>query len=81
MYVSYNMTSVADGGAAGDTDLLWATDFSSINYTIVGMLERDYFMGITAGTRAATGCTIINKSHSGTATDSEECMLVAFGDQ
>jgi hypothetical protein len=79
---SYNMTSVSDGGAVGNTDHLWATDFSSANYVISGQAEDDHTVWHSATTLAAGGVTTqIRSANDAVVRDSTEAMLVAFGDQ
>jgi len=80
---SYNMTSVTDGGAAGDTDHLWGVDFSGIGvYTIVGGAENNGTLGTTASSYAAGGVTTITRdAGSGTPVDLLDMTLAAFGDQ
>jgi hypothetical protein len=84
MAASYNMTSVSDGGGAGDSDLLWATDFSSANYAIVSMTERSYCCGNDggAGQPATTGVnmfTFDTTTYAGT--DINFNFVAAFGAQ
>jgi hypothetical protein len=84
MAASYNMTSVSDGGGAGDSDLLWGTPFSSADYAIVSMTERSYCCGNDggAGQPATTGVNIITfdtTTYAGT--DINFNFVAAFGDQ
>ena len=82
MQASYNMTSVTDGGSVGNTDHVWATDFSSANYTIHGQAEDDHCCWHSLGTMAAGSITTQNRSaNDAVARDSTQSMLVAFGDQ
>jgi len=76
---SHNVASVADGGAVGDTDILWATDFSSGDYCLTGMCQSNGTLGHTAV--ASTGCTIFSETVDGAAFDGIDNMVVAFGDQ
>jgi hypothetical protein len=78
---SYNMTSVTDGGAAGDTDHLWDTDFSGTEYVLTSMSREDRVIGLTIGSLAATGVTTLNPNLAGTAFDSNDNMMAGFGDQ
>ena len=79
--VSYNMTSVTDGGAVGDTDHLYATDFSGSDYVLVaGALDNDIVC--PTDTMLAGGCTTITRdSDSANAVDSAQNMMAIFGDQ
>ena len=82
MQASYNMTSVSDGGAVGDTDHVWDTDFSSANYVIAGQAEDDHSVWHRLGTMAAGTITTQNRSaNDAVVRDSTQSMLVAFGDQ
>jgi len=82
--VSRNMTSVTDGGDVGQTDMLWATDFSGANYALTGMAE---FVGnadigiIGHGSVVAGGCTLFSYLHDNTKTDIDTAMVAGFGDQ
>jgi hypothetical protein len=78
---SYNMTSVTDGGAAGDTDHLWDTDFSGAEYVLTAMSREDRAIGLVIGSLAATGVTTLNPNLAGTAYDSDDNMMAGFGDQ
>lgn len=82
LLASYNMTSVTDGNGAGDTDHLWDTDFSSVDYSVLLTSEKDEVAGVTSGTRAAAGLTSLNITAStGGAIDSALSSIAAFGDQ
>ena len=78
---SYNMTSVTDGGGAGDTDHLWDTDFSSIDYTVVGGGEWDGTPPDVVGNHLTTGITTKNGDSNHVAADFNRLSLAAFGDQ
>lgn len=78
---SYNMTSVTDGGAAGDADHLWATDFSGTGWASAGMVENNSFLTLELGTEAVGGVTTISLSHSGNAGDENRNSMAVFGDQ
>ena len=78
---SYNMTSVSDGGGAGDSDLLFATDFSSVNYALAGNTHYPLVIG-TSGTPAAGGVTIaIWNSSDEVMTDASRIFLQCAGAQ
>ena len=81
---SHNMTSVTDGGAAGDSDILWGTDFSGDTvYAIVGGCENAGFLMYQNATLVAGGVTLLTRDHANTATDFADpgaCFAV-FGDQ
>ena len=83
MLANYNMTSVTDGGAAGDTDLLYATDFSGASYSMAQMGPDNLFLGFQSGTVAAGGVTTVLYTTAAVATDvnSPGQTFTAFGDQ
>lgn len=81
---SYNMTSVTDGGAIGDTDHLWNVDFSSAEYCLLTMSEQS--SGTPAiptppSNIAAGGANTITREAGGTAIDAPNNWLTALGDQ
>ena len=80
---SYNVSSVTDGGGAGDTDHLWDDDFASAP-TVVGMAPTSYAIGFDAGAGApsTTGVTTVPFDTSNqNATDRGINCIAAFGDQ
>lgn len=78
---SYNMTSVTDGGGAGDTDHLWDTDFSGTGYSVVAMGEGNANSPNGVGNHAATGITTLTTDQNHSAIDQIRNNLAAFGDQ
>ena len=81
MVASYNMASVSDGGGAGDSDLLFTTDFSSANYALAGNTHAPLVIG-TSGEPAAGGVTIhIWNSSDEVLTDASRIFLQCAGDQ
>ena len=79
---SYNMTSVADGGSAGNTDHLYDTDFSNTNYAIVGMTVDDSYIYHAGSSIATTGITTVSvTTASGSGVDKAWNHIVVFGDQ
>ncbi len=79
---SFNMTSVTDGSAVGDTDHLWNVDFSGIEYAFVFGGEQNRMTGITSGTNAAGGVTTeTSVNDTNTAVDSNSPSMSVFGDQ
>ena len=83
MLASYNMTSVTDGGGAGDTDHLWDDDFASAP-TVVGITGTSYAIGVDVGGGApsTTGATTVTFDTSNqNATDLALNCIAAFGDQ
>ena len=81
--VTYNMTSVTDGGATGDCDVLWATDFSGTYYSLVGGCEEQGYVQMSPGTNAAGGCTLITTDNGNNAVDYSNPgpSFAVFGDQ
>jgi hypothetical protein len=79
---SYNVDSVTDGSSVGNTDHVWGTDFSSINYVVVGGGEWDQ-VPITqvSANKATTGMTTQQGDSNHAAIDGDNGMLAAFGDQ
>ena len=78
---SYNMTSVTDGGAVGDTDHLWATDFSSTEYVLVGATQATGIMGFRATSLVEGGVTTVNYTTDAASFDTNAAMIALFGDQ
>ena len=78
---SYNVTSVTDGGGAGDTDILWATDFSTENNAFAWFCnEGEMTMGCDDTTRAA-GMTKLQTMNGSSASDQTMNSIIGFGDQ
>jgi len=84
---SRNMTSVTDGGAAGDTDHLFDIDFSSANIYYAGGSDGDpsaggsVMLNHTATTLAATGMTTVLVDNEGAGRDKTEVCMLVWGDQ
>ncbi len=76
---SYNMTSVTDGGAVGDTDHLWDTDFAGNDYCIVAAAVTAKTVAIV--TQSTTGATTLTMFISNAAATDEISHLAAFGAQ
>ena len=82
MSASYNMASVTDGGGAGNTDHLFATDFSSAEYCLtVGGGSDDRFVTAIDTTYLAGGVTTLTQNSVGTDLDNAHNMMAIFGDQ
>ena len=77
---SYNITSVTDGGQAGDTDGVIATDFSSVNDQVFTGCTDDAKL-ISIVTSAAGTWTARTYLHDGTLSDVDRNMMAMFGDQ
>ena len=79
---SYNVDSVTDGGGVGLTDHVWGTDFSSINYVVVGGGEWDQHVITQVGAnKATTGMRTAQADSNMALIDGDNGMLAAFGDQ
>ncbi len=84
---SHNITSIADGGATGETDLVIATDFSSANYAIVGSCgpgaagASSLIIGVADADPAAGTLSVNCRSAAQADVDTEFCSLAMFGDQ
>jgi hypothetical protein len=78
---SYNMTGVSDGGAVGDTDLLWATDFSSAEYAATLGGTENQVLGLRAASILAGGVTVICMDVNGTNVDSIDAVITIHGVQ
>ena len=81
---SYNMTSVTDGGAVGDTDHLWNVDFSG-DYAMAGFGTQTGSLGVGVcvvdGGPATTGTRTLTKVWSTDDDIDTETFLICFGDQ
>ena len=82
---SYNMTSVTDGGGTGDTDHLWANDFSSAEYALIGLTNvntsRSTIPSPDGSTFLAGGVTTFTRDTAGVLTDADHNAIVGYGDQ
>ena len=84
---SYNITSIADGGANGRTDVTIATDFSSAAYAVVGGAGKGgdtdarMVMAPGGGAVAAGVVDIQCRDEGGTLVDVQYVSLAMFGDQ
>ncbi|MCB7127940.1 MAG: hypothetical protein J3T61_00175 [Candidatus Brocadiales bacterium] len=80
---SHNMTSVTDGGATGDTDHLFNTDFSSANYTgLVFSGTANRGATLVGGTDAVGGLTSVTRQlDTNAAADVSLNYMAVFGDQ
>ena len=82
MGASYNMTSVTDGGAVGDTDHVFNVDFSSDTWVAAGIAEdTSVLMFNTSGMAAGTVTTVNRRTSSNTSYDAGTAQMVVFGDQ
>lgn len=79
---SYNMSSVTDGSATGDTDHLWNVDFSGIEYALVTGCSSNKLLGLVIGTNGVGGVTTITSiGDTGAANDSDDNSMSVFGGQ
>jgi len=81
MGASYNMTSMVDGGAAGYSDLTFATDFSSGEYSITGSAEAASIFTMESGSAAAGTLTVRFMNVDGAYNDATHASVAIFGDQ
>ena len=84
MLASYNMTSVTDGGSAGITNHVFATDFSSANWcgvSMPGSVNGGTIRQNGGGNRAAGTMSTTSEDSGGTDTDMSHCGMAGFGDQ
>jgi len=78
--VKYNITSLSDGGGAGDTDWVIADDFSSDEFVIIGGGNSAPAMPLfTTSSTAGTFTTIIRRSYDNTSVDSYDVSILGFG--
>ncbi len=81
---SYNMTSVTDGGGAGDTDHVWNVDFSSGDYATATGGEAGAsvsYVTLVFTKAAGTMTTRTRQTDDNADVDLENNVLTAFGDQ
>ena len=80
---THNMTSVTDGEAVGNTDVLWGTDFSSTYWSLVGGCEEQGYVQIAPGTHAVGGCTLITTDNANSPVDYSNpgVNFAVFGEQ
>lgn len=84
---SHNITSIADGGAAGDTDITIATDFSSANYGLSGMAGQgaagtgSRVLTLVDADPTAGAISIECRTAADTTRDTEFVSISMFGDQ
>lgn len=79
---SYNMDSVTDGGAAGDSDLLWTRDFSGTSYSLVHGADINFAIHLQPATLAAGGVSALTqKTDDLVDTDINDNMVAISGDQ
>lgn len=79
---SDNMTSVTDGGAAGDTDHVIATDFSTANWAALLSTNEANTIGVAASPAQAAGTITTHSFNSSAAgADSDVNFLAGLGAQ
>jgi hypothetical protein len=81
---SYNVASITDGSATGETDHTIATDFQTTDYAVVGGGQQNYSV-YTGGGGAAKSETVISTITLLTTTaagaDRDENYMAIFGNQ
>jgi len=75
---SLNWSSVTDGGAAGDSDLLYAADYSGDDQILQGAGDTNQVIGFNAP--VAGGCTV-RCFANGSGADTAQCYVVGWGDR
>ena len=78
--IDHNMTSITDGGAAGDTDHTFAVTFSSGNYAVVFGALDDHFIGLVSASIGDAAISTITVLHDGVAADTEHNSMAIYGD-
>ena len=79
---SYNMATVSDGGALGDSDVTFTTDFANTNYVLAGGADHNQLVSVTDASTATGGCTvIITTGSSGATVDTAGCSIAFWGTQ
>lgn len=81
---SYNVSSIVDTGT-GDVQILWNTDFSSVNYAVIAVAldpgGTDPFICSPVSQAAGSVNIRIRNRSAGALTDPTSIYVVAFGDQ
>ena len=52
---SYNMATVSDGGALGDSDVSFTTNFANTNYIFAGGADQNQLVSVTDASAAVGG--------------------------
>ena len=76
--LGYGWTSVTDGGAAGDTDHVVSTAFSSTNWLAVSMAGANHMRVSNIVSTTAFSTVTADNSHAGS--DGSSNYVVMFGD-
>ena len=80
MAVEYGVNTMADGGAAGFSDMTFDTNFSSTAYSVTGSVEAAMIFMTEAASWAAGAITIRSSDTAGTYTDATHLCVAIFGD-
>ena len=78
---SYNLDSATDGGAVGDSDLVFGTGFSNTNYACVFGANDTIIGHIHTSGRATGTCTVFARDTAGNRNDAVDFNLAFFGAQ
>jgi hypothetical protein len=78
---AYNCDAPTDNGT-GDWTINWTTDFSGIDYAVVGSCDHNHLV-LEGGAADGAGVARVNAQQNthGTLSDSSSVRIVAFGDQ
>ena len=79
---AYGMSGVSEGGALGDSDVSFTTNFANTNYIFAGGADQNQLVSVTDASAAVGGCTvIITTGSSGATVDTAGCHIVFWGTQ
>ena len=77
---SYNVSSVSDGGGAGDSDFVWDIDFANATYAAIGGAGTSQNIG-SATPAAGTLRVLVKAVSDGSNTDTSEGFIMGLGTQ
>ena len=77
---SYNVSSISDGGGAGDSDFVWNIDFANATYAVIGTAGTTQNLG-SATPAAGTLRILVQAVSSGNDEDTSEGFVMGLGTQ
>jgi hypothetical protein len=77
---SYNVSSVSDGGGAGDSDFVWDIDFANATYAAIGGAGTSQNIG-SATPAAGTLRVLVKAVADGANEDTSEGFIMGLGTQ
>ena len=77
---SYNVSSISDGGGAGDSDFVWDIDFANATYAVIGTAGTTQNLG-SATPAAGTLRILVQAVSSGNDEDTSEGFIMGLGTQ